>query len=144
MLAALPFPSTHLSLLKNFGGLITYERIDGLETGLHGLVHGLSGDDAWGLELNSLSHVRLDGSLTVDGVTKSINDSAEHTVTNGDVDDGTGSLNDITLLDLSISLMLVTRNCQITIKMERFSSRKSMVLTYRYRGRQYQHYQFPS
>lgn len=70
---------------------------------MHGLVHGLSGDDAWGLELDSLSLVGLDGSVTVNGVTESVNDSAEHTLTNGDVDDGTGSLHDITLLDLSIS-----------------------------------------
>ena len=49
-----------------------------------------------------MSHVGLDGSLAVDGVTERVNDSAEHAVTNGHINDGTSSLDDITLLDLSI------------------------------------------
>lgn len=64
-------------------------------------MHGLSGDDAGGLELDTLAHVGLDGTVTVDGVAESVNDSAEHALTNGDIDDGTGSLDNITLLDLS-------------------------------------------
>ena len=106
----------------------TYERIDRLETGLHGLVDGLSGDNAWGLEFDSLAHVALDGTVTVNGVSEGVNDSAEHALTNGHVDDGAGSLDNITFLDLSIEQV---RN-------------GAAVLTYRYRGRQYQHYQFPS
>lgn len=93
---------------------------------MHGLVHGLSGDNAWCLEFDSLSHVGLDGSLTVDGVTESVNDSAEHTLTDGDIDDGTGSLDDITLLDLSIlKMLLVIHNCQ-TINMVRFFFQKEL------------------
>lgn len=69
---------------------------------MHGLVHGLSGDNAGSLELDSLSHVGLDGSVAVDGVTEGVHDSAEHALTDGDIDDGAGSLNDISLLDLSI------------------------------------------
>lgn len=49
-----------------------------------------------------MSHVGLDGSLAVDGVTEGVNDSAEHALTDGDIHDGTGSLDNITLLDLSI------------------------------------------
>jgi len=49
-----------------------------------------------------LSLVGLDGTVSVDGVTECVNDSAEHALTDGDIDDGSGSLDDITLLDLSI------------------------------------------
>lgn len=69
---------------------------------MHGLVHGLSGDNAWSLELNSLSHVTLDGALAVNGVTEGVNDSSEHAFTDGHIDDGTSSLDNITFLDLSI------------------------------------------
>ena len=69
---------------------------------MHGLVHGLSGDNAGGLELDSLSHVTLDGAVTVDGVSEGVNDSSEHTLTDGHIDDGTSSLDNITFLDLSI------------------------------------------
>ena len=65
-------------------------------------MHGLSGDNAGGLELNSLSHVTFDGAVTVIGVSKGVNDSAEHTLTNRHIDDGTSSLDNITFLDLSI------------------------------------------
>ena len=70
-------------------------------------MHGLSGDDAGGLELDTLSHVGLDGTVTVDGVAESVDDSAEHAITNGHIDDGAGSLDDITLLDLSIAQELL-------------------------------------
>ncbi len=63
---------------------------------------GLSGDNARSLELDSLSHVALDGAVTVDGVTEGVNDSAEHALTDGDIDDGTSSLDNITFCDLSI------------------------------------------
>ena len=66
-------------------------------------MHGLSGDNAGSLELDSLALVALDGTVTVDGVTEGVNDSAEHALTDGDIDDGAGSLDDITLLDLSIA-----------------------------------------
>ena len=80
----------------------TYKRVDGLETSLHGLVHGLSWDDTWGLQLNSLAGVGLDWSLSVDSVTEWVDDTSEETVTDGHIDDGSGSLDDITLLDLSV------------------------------------------
>ena len=63
---------------------------------------GLSWDDTWGLELDSLSLVTLDWSKSIDGVSKWINDSSEHTFTNGNIDDGSSSLDNITLLNLSI------------------------------------------
>ena len=80
----------------------TYERVDGLETSLHGLVHGLARDNTGSLELNSLSLVGDDGTLTVDGLTESIDDTAEHAGTDGNVDDRTGSLDNISFLNFSI------------------------------------------
>lgn len=79
-----------------------HEGINGLESGLHGLVDGFSWDNTWGLELDSLSLVALDWAETIDWVTEWVNDSTEHTFTDWDIDDGSGSLDDITLLDLSI------------------------------------------
>jgi hypothetical protein len=79
-----------------------HEGVDALETGLHGLVDGLSGDDAGSLELNTLAGVASDGAEAIDGVTERVDDTAEHALTNGDIDDGAGSLDDIALLDLSI------------------------------------------
>lgn len=67
-------------------------------------MHGLSGNDTRGLELNTLAHVGLNGTVTVDGVSEGVNDSAEHAITNGHIDDGSGSLDDITFLDLSMVL----------------------------------------
>jgi len=79
-----------------------HERVDGLNSSLHWLVHGLSWDNAWSLQLNSLSVARVDGSLSVDLVSKRIDDTAEHAVSNWHIDNGSGSLDDITFLDLSI------------------------------------------
>lgn len=69
---------------------------------MHGFVHGLSGDDTGGLELDTLAHVGLDGAKAVDGVTEGVHDSAEHALTNGHIDDRTGSLDDVAFLDFSI------------------------------------------
>ena len=79
----------------------TYERVDGLETSLHGLVHGLSGDDTGGLELDSLAKIALDGAVAIDGVAEGVDNTTEHALTDGDIDDRTCSLDNITFLDLS-------------------------------------------
>ena len=65
-------------------------------------MYRLSRDDTGGLELDSLSLIGEDGTLTVDGVAESVDNAAEHTVTDGDVDDGTGSLDNISFLNFSI------------------------------------------
>ena len=79
-----------------------YESVDTLKTSLHGLVYGLSRDDTGSLKLNTLFLIRLDGTETINGVTKRIDDTAEHTFTNGDIDDRSSSLDNITFLDFSI------------------------------------------
>lgn len=77
------------------------ETVDGLEAGLHRLVHGLAGNDAGGLELDSPLVVGLDGALAVNGVSESVEDSAKHFHSDGDVDDGSCALHDVAFLDLS-------------------------------------------
>lgn len=78
------------------------QTIDGLKSGLHWLVDGLSGDDTWGSDFDELSLGGLDGSLSVDGVSEGVQDSSDHLVSDGDVDDGSGSSDDITFSDFSI------------------------------------------
>lgn len=103
-------------------GVLTYQGVDGLETSLHGLVDGLSGDDTRGLQLDSLSLVRQDGTFTINGVAEGVDDTAEHAGTDWDIDDGAGSLHNISFLN--------------------FSKLRSLVfpcsLTYRFQARQYQ------
>jgi hypothetical protein len=65
-------------------------------------VDGSSGQDTGGLELSSGSAVRLDGSLSVDGVSESVNDSAQKTGSDGNVDNLSSSLDSVTLLDETI------------------------------------------
>jgi len=64
-------------------------------------VDGLSRDNSWGLELDSGTQVSLDGSMTVDGVTEGVNNSSEETLTDGDIDDRSSSLDDIAFLNFS-------------------------------------------
>lgn len=82
-------------------GAFTYEGIDGLESSLHRLVHGFSGDDAWGLQLDSGTLVSIDGTLAIDGVTEGVDDSTEQALADGNINDRAGSLDNITFLDLS-------------------------------------------
>lgn len=76
---------------------------------------GLSGDDTGGLELDSLAEVALDGAVAIDGVAEGVDNTTEHALTDGDIDDRTSSLDNITFLDLSISNVnkyLFRRNLQ--------------------------------
>lgn len=82
-------------------GAFTYEGINGLESSLHGLVHGFSGDNTWGLQLDSGTLVGGDGTLAIDSVTERVDNSAEHALTDGNIDDRAGSLDDIAFLNLS-------------------------------------------
>mmetsp|Transcript_108989 Transcript_108989/g.150728 ORF Transcript_108989/g.150728 Transcript_108989/m.150728 type:complete len:396 (-) Transcript_108989:302-1489(-) len=79
-----------------------HKSINGLKTSLHRLVDGLSRHDTGSLKFDSLSLIRINGTLTIDGVTKSINNSTEKTFTERNIDDGTSSLDNITFLDFSI------------------------------------------
>jgi len=60
--------------------------VDGLETGLYGLVDGLTGQDTGGLELGTALLGGLDGTLSVDGVAESVDNTSEKGLADGNVD----------------------------------------------------------
>lgn len=78
------------------------ERVDRLETSLHGLVDRTTGQDTGSLELSLSTTNRVDRTLAVNGVTQSVDDTAEQTGTDGNVDNLTGTLDGVTLLDETI------------------------------------------
>jgi hypothetical protein len=76
--------------------------IDGLETSLDGLGDGLTGKNTGSLELSTASLGGLDGALAIDGVTESVDDTAEKLHTDGNVDNLSGTLDGLTLLDETV------------------------------------------
>lgn len=59
--------------------------VDTLHTSLDGLVDGLSGQDTRGLDLGTALLSRLDGALSINWVTKGINNTAQKLGTNWDI-----------------------------------------------------------
>merc|ERR1719266_3031424 len=94
-LASLPVTDDQLTLATANG----HKRVDSLNAGLHGLRHRLPGDDARSLQANPEPLAGAEGTLAINGVSKSVNDPAEALHADGDVDDGTSPLDDIALLD---------------------------------------------
>lgn len=76
--------------------------VDGLETSLHGLVDGLAGKDTGSLLLGAALLGGLDGALAINGVSESVNDTAEKSLADGDVDNLAGTLDGLALLDESV------------------------------------------
>lgn len=60
--------------------------VDRLETGLDGLVDGTTGQDTRSLELSTALLSGVEGTLAIDGVTKSVNDTAQKLRTDGNID----------------------------------------------------------
>ena len=60
--------------------------VDGLKTSLYGLVDGVTGKNTGGLLLGTTLLSGLDGTLAVDGVAEGVNDTAEKSLADGDVD----------------------------------------------------------
>lgn len=60
--------------------------VDGLETSLHGLVDGATGQDTRSLELGTAPLGGLDGALAVNGVSERIDDTTEKSLADTDVD----------------------------------------------------------
>ena len=81
---------------------VTYEGIDTLKSGLHRLSDRLSGDDTRGFELDSLSLGGINGTKSINGNTKGVDDSTKETMADGDIDNSSSSLDDISFLDFSI------------------------------------------
>merc|ERR1719211_727212 len=76
-----------------------HQAVHGLDAGLHGLLDGLPGDDAGGLQSNPVPVLAGDGTLPIDGVAESVNNAAEDLVTHGDIHNSSGPLDNISLLD---------------------------------------------
>merc|ERR1719270_1945164 len=94
-LASLSVTNDQLSLASTDGD----QAVDSLDTSLHGLLDRLSGDNTRGLQTNSVSLLAGDGTLTINGVTQSVNNTSKDLHTNWNVDDGSGSLDDVSFLD---------------------------------------------
>ena len=78
------------------------EGVDGLEAGEHGLRDGLAGDDAGGLDLGTAALAVVEGGSAVDGLADAVDDAAEELLADGDVDDGPGPLDSVSLQDVAI------------------------------------------
>merc|ERR1740139_696586 len=80
-----------------------HQAVDGLEAALHGLRNGLARDDTRGLDLDTLAlHVALDRALAIDGVAQAIDNAAEHTLADRDVNNGASAFDGVALLDDTI------------------------------------------
>jgi hypothetical protein len=76
--------------------------VDGLETSLYGLFDGLAGQNTGGLELSTAALSGLEGTLSIDGVTESVNDTSEKSLADRNVDNLSGTLDSLTLLDETV------------------------------------------
>ena len=76
--------------------------IDGLDTGHHGLVDGTTGQDTGGFKGGAATLGSVDGSLSVNGVSKSINDTPKQLWTDWDIDNLAGTLDGVAFLDETI------------------------------------------
>jgi len=65
-------------------------------------VDGSTGKNTGGLKLGLGSVLGLDGAFTVNGVTQSVDDTAEKTGSDWDIDNLSGTLDSVTLLDKTI------------------------------------------
>lgn len=76
--------------------------VDGLETGHHGLVDGATGQDTRSLERGPAALSSLDGAFAVNGVTESVDDTAEETGADRDIDNLASTFYGVALLDETI------------------------------------------
>merc|ERR1719410_2569249 len=76
-----------------------HQAVHGLDAGLHGLLDGLPGDDAGGLQPDPVPVLAGDGTLAINGVSEGVNNTAQDLSTHGDIHNGSGPLDNIALLD---------------------------------------------
>lgn len=72
--------------------------VDRLETSQHGLGDGGTGENSRSLDLGTTTLLGVDGTLSVDGVTESVDYTTEHLGSNGNVDNVSGTLDCVTFL----------------------------------------------
>ena len=63
------------------------------------LPDGLSGDNTGSVNTNTLSDSSTKGSSTINGVTQSVNDTSKKLSADGDIDNGSCTLDNIAFLD---------------------------------------------
>ena len=97
-LASLAIADDELTLAAADGD----ERVDSLEASLHGLVDGLAGEDTGGLDFDTLAGDVLEGGAAIDGLSEGVDDASEELLADGDVDDGSRALDDVSFDDLTI------------------------------------------
>ena len=68
-------------------------------TNLHRFLDGLSGNDTRSLDTNTLSCFFIEGSSTINGITQSVNDTAKELRTDRNIDNSSGTFDDISFLD---------------------------------------------
>ena len=65
-------------------------------------MHGLAGDDAGSLDLDTGRSQCVDGALAVDGLAEGVDDAAERALADGNVHDGAGALDRVAFEDVAI------------------------------------------
>ena len=74
--------------------------VDGLQAGLHRLVHRLARNDAGRLDVHAAAFGdALIGALAVDRIAQRVDDAAEQALADRHVDDGAGALDGVAFLD---------------------------------------------
>src|SRR6185369_4293611 len=76
-----------------------HQAVDGLEAGLHRLMHRLTRDDAGGLHFDALALDIDQRTLAVDRIAETVDHATEQAAADRNVDDGTGTLDGIAFLD---------------------------------------------
>src|SRR5271166_6634427 len=79
-----------------------HERVDGLQPGLHRLVHRAPRDDPRRLDLDPRAGNVGKRTLAVDRLAESVDDAAQQAAADRDVDDGTGAFDDVALMDAAV------------------------------------------
>src|SRR6516225_1659878 len=78
------------------------ERVDGLQPGLHGLVHGTARHNPWRLDLDPRALDVGQRTLAVDRLAERVDDAAQKTAADRDVDNSAGALDDVALMDAAV------------------------------------------
>src|SRR5262245_29803379 len=78
------------------------QRVDGLETGGHRLMHGFARDDARRLDVDAPTLLGINRALPVDRVAERVDHAAEQSLADGNLDDGARALDRLPFLDLAV------------------------------------------
>mmetsp|Transcript_2781 Transcript_2781/g.4206 ORF Transcript_2781/g.4206 Transcript_2781/m.4206 type:complete len:523 (+) Transcript_2781:251-1819(+) len=97
-LSSLTISNNQLTLSTSNGD----QGINGLESGKHRLGNGLPGNDTGGLYLSTGACAVVKGSSSIDGLTNSVNNTSKKLGSNGNVYDGSGTLDSVSLQNITI------------------------------------------